>query len=64
MRRIIPLIAIPAVMMALFFGCTKERELTGPGDMTCLGCHSDEDALKNLTADGKWSPPAAGREDG
>lgn len=66
MRRLIPLLALPVVILALAFGCTKERELAGPDkDMTCIGCHSDEAALQDLLADGgKYTPPAFGREDG
>ncbi len=68
MPRLIPLIALPVIMMAFFFGCTKEREIvSGPnGDtgQTCIGCHSDETRLQELTAEGRWTPPASGREDG
>jgi len=68
MRRLLTLIALPSVAFAVFYGCTKEREISGPGGSTdngntCLGCHSDQDSLQVLLA-GKWDPPAAGREDG
>ncbi len=68
MRRMIPFLLLPVIALAFFFGCTKEREITsGPdGDtgQTCIGCHSDEVRLQELTADGRWTPPASGREDG
>ncbi len=66
MRKLFALFALSAMILALFFGCTKEREISGPGDdMTCLGCHSDEEMLQDLTADSsRWTPPASGREDG
>ncbi|MBC8366256.1 hypothetical protein H8E52_02490 [bacterium] len=65
MRRLTLLIALPALLVAVFIGCTKEREIAGPGDdMTCIGCHSDAAALQELTSAGKWVPPASGREDG
>jgi hypothetical protein len=68
MRRLIALIALPALLVALFVGCTKEREIvSGPGGdtgKTCIGCHSDQAALQDLTSAGKWAPPASGREDG
>ncbi len=65
MRRLIPLIALHALLVTVFLGCTKERELAGPDSaMTCIGCHSDQEALQELTSAGKWVPPAFGREDG
>jgi len=66
MRRLIPFFALPVLILAFFFGCTKEREIAGPGDeMTCFGCHSDEAQLQALTADtARWTPPASSRGDG
>jgi hypothetical protein len=67
MRRLLPLLILPLVVLVGFFGCTKERLVTGGlnEDNSCMGCHSSEEALKAITGEGKDKTPAyAGREDG
>ena len=58
MRRILPLLLLPLILLAGFYGCTKERIVSGPDDgSSCFACHSSEASLKAITGEGKLPPP-------
>ncbi len=55
MKRILPALAVLALIAAGIHGCTKERDSnpfgTGNGDggeVDCLACHGDEEMLREL----------------
>lgn len=60
MRKILPLLILPLILLAGFYGCTKERIVSGPdAGSSCIACHSSEASLKAITGEGKLQPPAS-----
>ena len=68
------LFLMPLIVLALAYGCTKERA-TDPGDnggdngggdaqFTCVGCHTEEDSIKAHLPDEGGVPRIANRGDG
>lgn len=66
MRKTLLLLILPLILLAAFYGCTKERIVSGPDDgSTCIGCHGSEEALRAVLDEGKGKPPEpAGKDDG
>ena len=65
MRRFLPLLVLPLILLFAFYGCTKERIVSGPdAGSSCMGCHGSEASLKAITGEGKFVPPASGKDDG
>ncbi|MCA1788617.1 MAG: hypothetical protein LC667_01835 [Thioalkalivibrio sp.] len=64
------LIVLPLLVLAAFWGCGNDtsNDITGPGgggtDKSCIGCHSSEEALKEILGTEKVVIAIGNKDDG
>ena len=63
------LIVLPLVVLAALWGCDNDtsNDVVGPGggtDKSCIGCHSSEDALKEILGTDKVVVAIGNKDDG
>jgi nitrate/TMAO reductase-like tetraheme cytochrome c subunit len=63
------LAALPLLVLAVLWGCENDtsNDVAGPGggtDKSCLGCHSSEDALKEILGTEKVVVAIGNKDDG
>lgn len=63
------LAALPLLVLAFLWGCENDtsNDVAGPGggtDKSCIGCHSSEDALKEILGTEKVVVAIGNKDDG
>lgn len=63
------LAALPLLVLAVLWGCENDtsNDVAGPGggtDKSCIGCHSSEDALKEILGTEKVVVAIGNKDDG